>query len=197
MSKSRKTSRRKEVEIVDVTFRSPHGELSETEKTYVRRKLARLARFFHKIWTLEFVHESVRGQHEVAINVDADGHTFHIQERHAEFRGAVDAAVQSLEHQLARYKEKLQKGRGRLPREALLAEAVSLESTEPAETENPSTPTVRSVRRVTLKPMSVEEALLQAEMDERPFYVFHDADTDRVCVLTRQGDGVYDLIEIT
>lgn len=195
MSKSRKSTRRKEVEIVDVTFRSPHGELSETEKTYVRRKLARLARFFHKIWTLEFVHEQVRGQHEVGINVDADGHTFHIQERHPEFRGAVDAAVQALEHQLARYKEKLQKGRGRVPREVALSE-VALPESSTNEEEPPESPTIRSVKRVTLKPMSVEEALLQAEMDERPFYVFHDADTDRICMLTRQGEKVYDLIEI-
>lgn len=195
MSKSRKTTKRKAVEIADVTFRSPHGELSETEKTYVRRKLARLARFFHKLWKLEFVYEQARGQHEVALNVDADGHAFHLRERHPEFRAAVDSLVQSLDHQLARYKEKLQKGRGRTPRSALLSEIEATEVTEETEMDT-AAPVVRSIKRVTLKPMSVEEALLQAEMDERPFYVFHDADTDRVCVLARQNNGVYDLIEI-
>ena len=50
-------SRRKQVEIVDVTFRSPHQELSESEKAYVRRKLQKLARFFHKLWALEVTYE--------------------------------------------------------------------------------------------------------------------------------------------
>ena len=58
-------SRRKQVEIVDVTFRSPHQELSESEKAYVRRKLQKLARFFHKLWALEVTYELVRGQHRV------------------------------------------------------------------------------------------------------------------------------------
>jgi len=60
-------SRRKQVEIVDVTFRSPHQELSESEKAYVRRKLQKLARFFHKLWALEVTYELVRGQHRVAV----------------------------------------------------------------------------------------------------------------------------------
>ena len=83
-----------------------------------------------------------------------------------------------------------------MPRGVALSEAGLPETAPEAEEETPESPTIRSVKRVTLKPMSVEEALLQAEMDERPFYVFHDADTDRICVLTRQGEKVYDLIEI-
>ncbi len=199
MKKSRK---RKEVEMSDVTFRSPHQELSEAEKDYVRRKMQKLARFFHKIWSIEVVHELVRGQHHIAVHLDADGHGFHIEEKHPEFRAAVDRAVQALEHQLARYKEKLQKGRGRVSREEMLAEVISApvetaSSEEETEGNPSSTPSVRTVKRVSLKPMSLEEALLQAELNDAPFYVFHDADTNFVCVLSRVEAGVYDLIEVT
>lgn len=195
----RKSTKRKEVEMSDVTFRSPHQELTEAEKAYIRRKMQKLARFFHKIWTLEVVHELVRGQHHIAVHLDADGHAFHIQEKHHELRAAVDKAVQALEHQLARYKEKLQKGRGRLTREEMLSETLTPESTEtpePTAPEESHNPAVRQVKRISLKPMSVEEALLQAELTEAPFYVFHDADTNFVCVLSRVEPGTYDLIEI-
>lgn len=183
-------SRRKQVEIVDVTFRSPHQELSEAEKTYVRRKLNKLARFFHKIWTLELTYELVRGQHHVSILVDADGQKFHYDDKAPEFRAAVDAVVQKMEHQLARYKEKLQK-RGRKPREEVIEAVLS----EAVETEPTPNPTIRRTVRVPLKPMSLEEALLQADLENAPVYMFHDSDTNRYCVLVQVEQGVYDLIE--
>ena len=184
--------RRKQVEIVDVTFRSPHQELSEAEKAYARRKLSKLARFFHKIWTLEVTYELVRGQHRVAVLVDADGQKFHHDETAHEFRAAVDAVVQKLEHQLARYKERLQK-RGRTPREEVI-ETVMSEGESEEETPAPN-PTIRRTIRVPLKPMSIEEALLQADLESAPVYMFHDADANRYCVLVQVEKGVYDLIE--
>lgn len=184
--------RRKQVEIVDVTFRSPHQELSESEKAYVRRKLSKLARFFHKIWALEVTYELVRGQHRVAVLVDADGQKFHHEETGHEFRAAVDAVVQKLEHQLARYKERLQK-RGRTPREEVI-ETVMSEGESEEETPAPN-PTIRRTIRVALKPMSIEEALLQADLESAPVYMFHDADANRACVLVQVEKGVYDLIE--
>lgn len=185
-------SRRKQVEIVDVTFRSPHQELSEAEKAYARRKLSKLARFFHKLWALEVTYELVRGQHRVAVLVDADGQKFHHDETAHEFRAAVDAVVQKLEHQLARYKERLQK-RGRTPREEVI-ETVMSEGESEEETPAPN-PTIRRTVRVPLKPMSIEEALLQAELEGAPVYMFHDADANRACVLVQVEKGVYDLIE--
>jgi putative sigma-54 modulation protein len=185
-------SRRKQVEIVDVTFRSPHQELSESEKAYVRRKLQKLARFFHKLWALEVTYELVRGQHRVAVLVDADGQKFHHDETAHEFRAAVDAVVQKLEHQLARYKERLQK-RGRTPREEVI-ETVMSEGESEEETPAPN-PTIRRTVRVPLKPMSLEEALLQAELEGASVYMFRDADANRYCVLVQVEKGVYDLIE--
>lgn len=186
--------RRKQVEIVDVTFRSPHQELSEAEKAYARRKLAKLARFFHKLWTLEVTYELLRGQHRVAVLVDADGQKFHYDETAHEYRAAVDGVVQKLEHQLARYKERLQK-RGRTSREEVI-ETVIAEAEPATGEESPApNPRIRRIVRAPLKPMSLEEALLQAELEGAPVYMFHDADAQRYCVLVQVEKGVYDLIE--
>jgi putative sigma-54 modulation protein len=154
--------------------------------------LHKLARFFHKIWALEVTYELVRGQHRVSVLVDADGQKFHYDDTGHEFRAAVDAVVQKLEHQLARYKERLQK-RGRTPREEVI-EAVWSEGE--SEEEPPMlNPAIRRTVRVPLKPMSIEEALLQAELEGAPVYMFHDADANRYCVLVQVEKGVYDLIE--
>lgn len=186
-------ARRRQVEIVDVTFRSPHQALGEAEKEYVRRKLSKLARFFHKLWALEVTYEQSRGQHHVSVVVDADGQKFHHDERAHEFRAAVDAVVRGLEHQLARYKERLQK-RGRQPREVLIESALT-ETPASEETTPATNPTIRRTVRVPLKPMSLEEALLQADMENAHVFMFHDADTNTHCVLVQVEKGVYDLLE--
>lgn len=45
-----------------------------------------------------------------------------------------------------------------------------------------------------VKPMSVEEAILQMNLLEHLFFVFRDADTDKPCVVYRRKDGDYGLI---
>ncbi|MCS6951673.1 MAG: ribosome-associated translation inhibitor RaiA [Bryobacterales bacterium] len=56
----------------------------------------------------------------------------------------------------------------------------------------------RRVFRVTdaadRKPMTLEEALLEMA-DDRDYFVYRDAETDRISVLVRRRDGHFDLIE--
>jgi len=188
--------KRKETEIGEITIRSPHDELPADAKAYIERKLQKLTRFFHRILWIEVAHELQRGQHIVTVHLEsADGHRFHYEERAAELRVAVDKAVQGLEHQLARYKERLQRGVNRLTREELgaLPSETSIETPESIE----SNPIVTRTRHITLKPMPVEEALLQAELEQEPFYVFYDGDSDHICVLVRLQQGKYELREYT
>ena len=46
-----------------------------------------------------------------------------------------------------------------------------------------------------MKPMSADEAVMQLELTEDEFLVFHNADTSQVNVLYRRRDGSYGLIE--
>jgi len=81
------------------------------------------------------------------------------------------------------------------PREEVIETALAAGETA-EEPENPvPNPTIRRTIRVPLKPMSLEEALLQAELEGAPVYMFHDADANRACVLVQVEKGVYDLIE--
>ena len=46
-----------------------------------------------------------------------------------------------------------------------------------------------------LKPMSVEEAIMQMNLIEHEFFVFKDDKTEEVCVVYKRKDGDYGLIE--
>jgi putative sigma-54 modulation protein len=61
----------------------------------------------------------------------------------------------------------------------------------------PDTPTPRIIRsrRYSVKPMTPEEAIIQVEETDEQFFVFRDADTDRIGVVYRRNDGNFGLIE--
>ena len=49
-------------------------------------------------------------------------------------------------------------------------------------------------KRFTLKPMTVEEAILQMNLLAHTFYMFLDADTNETCVVYKRADGDYGVI---
>ena len=54
---------------------------------------------------------------------------------------------------------------------------------------------VVKVKRFSIKPMDVEEAVLQMELLGHSFYVFENADDGLVNVVYKRKDGNYGLIE--
>ena len=66
---------------------------------------------------------------------------------------------------------------------------------QPQEEKKPSEFDIVRNKRVSLKPMDPEEAILQMDMLEHDFFVFEDAETNGTSVVYRRNDGRYGLIE--
>ena len=75
------------------------------------------------------------------------------------------------------------------------ANGASPRGTPPAETEPRSTPRVVRSREYAIKPMNVEDAVLELSSGARPFLVFRQATSERIAVLFRRPDGHFGLIE--
>jgi len=58
-----------------------------------------------------------------------------------------------------------------------------------------ASPRIVRTKRFALKPMDVEEAVMQMELLGHDFFVFRDADSGEVSVVYRRRDGNYGLIE--
>ena len=50
-------------------------------------------------------------------------------------------------------------------------------------------------KKVEMKPMDEEEAILEMNLLGHEFFVFRDMNTDKTCVLYRRKDGNYGIIE--
>jgi putative sigma-54 modulation protein len=59
----------------------------------------------------------------------------------------------------------------------------------------PEEPEIVRTKQFAVKPMTPEEAVLQLELVGHDFFVFRNADTDRINVVYRRKKGGYGLIE--
>ncbi len=167
-------------------------ELSEAVRTYAEKKIGKLARYLPTIdeGKVEISRESAklpRQRFAVQVTLDNKGVLIRAHERSDDIRTAVDRVVDVLTKRIERYKGKLyDKGRGvSLARQGATIEAEDIEAPR----------RVVKGKHFLVKPMPVDEAVNQMELLGHDFFLFTDADTDRVNLLYRRKDGNYGLIE--
>lgn len=167
-------------------------ELSETVESYVQKKIGKLSRYLPTITEgkVEISHEGAKVPEQrftVQVTLDSKGVIIRAQEKSDDVRTAIDRIADVLSKRIERYKGKLyDKGRG-------VSLARQEATIEPEEAEAPRK--VVKGKRFLVKPMAVDEAVNQMELLGHDFFLFTDADTDRVNLLYRRKDGNYGLIE--
>jgi putative sigma-54 modulation protein len=102
---------------------------------------------------------------------------------------------QSLEKIVGQAKKKQEKRIDRKRRAPKTAEAEGTYNLIAADGGPPSGPRIIESRRFLIKPLSVEEAVLEIEEQGSEFLVFRNAANDRTNVLYRRPDGNFGLID--
>jgi len=111
------------------------------------------------------------------------------EETSPDLYGSIDLVTDKLERQMRKYKTKVnRKSRGT---------NFVVPPTLPGEEQEEMEDEVNIVRtkRLSLKPMDSEEAVLQMDMLGHNFFIFEDADTNGTSIVYRRKDGKYGLIE--
>ncbi|MCX7719957.1 MAG: ribosome-associated translation inhibitor RaiA [Dictyoglomus thermophilum] len=174
---------------MQINYVSKNVNITDNLQQYAEKKLSRLSRFFDNIENIEvlFSEEDWKDgskRHRVEVTIKANGRIIKASEANQDFRTSIDLVVDKLETQLKRLKEKLvDKDRRAESIKEILAEKEVEEK-----------PQVVKVKRFLLKPMDVEEAILQMELLGHDFFIFRDAETDRIGVVYKRKDGKYGLI---
>jgi len=167
-------------------------EVSETLKAYIEKKIGKLDRYLPTIseGKVEISREGAKQPEQrftVQVTLDSKGVLIRAQEKSKDIRTAIDKVVNVLSKRIERYKGKLYyKGRGiSLARQGAAIEAEEIEAPK----------RVVKTKRFLVKPMPVDEAISQMELLGHDFFLFIDADTERLNLLYRRKDGNYGLIE--
>lgn len=177
-----------------VVVKGKNIEVPGSLRQYILRKAARLDRFFYQVDAVraEVAVGHSRGQYDAEVTMQMGGVFLRGVGRAPEAQAAVDEAVDRAERQFIKFKSRIQT---RLQTSPKMSTVVTDETGRAEAVEGDTLPRVVRVKRFALKPMSVDEAVMQMELLGHDFFVFTNAATDETNVLYRRKDGDYGLIE--
>lgn len=165
--------------------------LPENVHKYAEKKVMKLERFFGTDADALVTFSVEKNRNNVEITVHAAGTYFRASESTSDMFASIDAAVATIERQIRKNKTRLAKKL----RDGAFEREVQPEYVPADDTVEAGTFEVVRRKRFPIKPMSVEEAILQMDLLEHTFFVFRDVAADgAVSVVYRRKNGGYGLI---
>ncbi len=94
---------------MQIKISTRHGHITEEVQQHIREKVSKLLHFFERISMIEVTldhHKDIKVV-ELAVNTEHK-HDFIAKEENADLYTAMDLVIVKLEHQIRKYKEKIQ-----------------------------------------------------------------------------------------
>ena len=177
-------------------------ELSDRLRTQIDRKLRRLDRVAHPDAeaTVELIANASRANdaaHVAEVTLVSNGTVVRSVSAGATPIAALDTLLDKIERQVVRAKEKPRRTHLRAANEAedVLAREAEGSVASDEEVDRREIPSVVRIKRFDMEPMFEEDAIARMEELGHAFFVFLNAESDRICVLYARRDGTYGLIE--
>ena len=172
------------------TFTDKKVNLPKSLHNYAEKKVGKLDRYFRNEAQANLVFSVEKDRNKVELTIRSGGTILRVAESTSDMFASVDAAVTSMERQLRKHKTRLEK---RLRQGAFTPQPEEETSFVP-DAEEDEFQVVRT-KKFPIKPMTVDEAILQMDLLGHSFYAFKVEDGGAFAVVYRRNDGGYGLIE--
>lgn len=174
---------------MNITITARKTSVRDSFKERIDKKLGKLDRFFDE-GASAIVTVTNEGEREtVEVTIQSRGMFYRAEKTTEDRLDSLEAVVDSLTRQIIKNKDKLGK---KLRDSAFEAENVEVgEENEQSSGEYE----IARTKRFVLRPMSVEEAILQMNLVGHAFFVFLDADSSEINVVYRRQNGTYGVLE--
>jgi putative sigma-54 modulation protein len=171
-------------------IRGENIEVTPALREYVEKKLGKLERYFETFPDIKVNLRVYSDKQRVEVTIPFPDLVLRAEEAHDDMYAAIDLVVDKLERQIRKHKTKV----NRKLREKTIFATADVPPAVQGEVDEDDIELVRT-KRFDLKPMDVEEAILQMNMLGHNFFVFTNADTNETSVVYSRTDGKYGLIE--
>jgi putative sigma-54 modulation protein len=180
--------------IVRTIVKGKNIDVPDTVRAYAERKLARLERILDDrsdalVELSVEQHRSADDSHIVEVTLVIDGRTLRTHAAALSHQAGVDEVVDKLERRAVDHREK-PRHRSRPAEEKVLLRRIADGTAERGREQR-----IVKTKRFAIEPMFEEDALARMEELGHQFFVYVDAETERVNVLYKRSDGNFGLIE--
>lgn len=164
-------------------------EITQALRGYAEKKVTKLEKYLNdnQSSSAEVMLRTERGVHIAEVTMNLSGIMLRGEGKTADMYTSIDAAVDRIERQFNKYKTKINR--------KLHGPKLGEIPTSSQADQDDVVPRVVRTKRFALKPMDVDEAVMQMELLGHDFFVFRDSDSGDVSVVYKRRDGNYGLIE--
>ena len=168
-------------------IRGEKVEVTEAIKNYITEKIGKLDKYFQKPEEIKAnVLIKIRGLEQIVeVTIPIKKIVLRCEERNEDLYKAIDLASDKLERQLRKNKTKMMKQKKDITKEMKFEELESIEEKEE----------IVKRKKIEMKPMSEEEAIMQMDLVDHDFFVYKDIDTKKTNVIYKRQEGTYGIIE--
>ncbi|MCX6007804.1 MAG: ribosome-associated translation inhibitor RaiA [Chloroflexi bacterium] len=164
-------------------------------KEYAEKKLSKLTKYLNSITSikLDLVEEKSKSRlhtYSAQVTLNVNGFLIRGEQKGDDAYATVDAVADVMERLIDRYKARYEVNKGRVPES--IRKPVNSEARREDEEEKTG---VVKLKRFTIKPMTVGEAIDQMEFIGHDFFVYINGDNNSINVVYKRKDGKYGVLQ--
>lgn len=173
---------------MEFLIRGEKIKVTDSIKNYIEEKLGRLNKYFDAPDSIKATALiKVKDNEEIIeVTIPTTKFTLRAEEKNKDLYAAIDLVTDKLERQIRKNKTRL---KAKYKKEVLHDFIFDFEVTEEENEDK-----IVKRKKIDVKPMDEEEAILQMELLGHDFYVFNNIDEECISVLYRRKDGNYGII---
>lgn len=171
-----------------INVRGKNIEITPALQDYVGKRLHKLEKYLDVETEAQVTLSVVKENHIVDVTISIGGLLLRGEEATEDMYASIDLVVDKVERQIHKYKTRINRKLRQTGLKELNEQYINKQREEEKE------PIIVRTKRFVMKPMPVEEALLQLNLLGHDFFVFTNAETEEINVLYKRKDGNYGLI---
>jgi putative sigma-54 modulation protein len=172
---------------MNINYTARHTNITPEIKKHCERRMKSIEKLLGYPVEADLTLSVEKYRHKAEIKIRVKGTTLNTTEETQDMFSSLGLAFDRIEKRVKKEREKLRERKRRKNKEFDFLPSVTGE-------EEPAARVFRS-RDFSLKPMSVEEALLQLESSKKEVFVFRKFDSEKWAVLYKRKDGNFGLVE--
>jgi len=177
---------------IKITDRS--AELKANLREYMEGKVAKLEKFFSRISDAQILIALHKNTYSVEVTADTNGVILRGEDKSQDMRKAFDLALKNLEKQIKRRSSYL-KDKAHYHHSNNEVFSFNLEGDLGANDQQAEELGVVRVKKIAVRPMEAEEAIMQMDLLGHEFFMFLEAKSGKINVVYRRKNGGYGQIQ--
>lgn len=161
-------------------------QLTPALKEMVERKISKLEKYFSPDVEARATLSVQKNRQIFEVTIPFNGIILRAEEATDDLYKSIDIVEEKLTRQIRKQRTKLSRKHH---------ESFKYSSIDEVAFEKEDDGQVVKVKKFGVKPMSADEAILQMELISHSFFVYQDADTNKISVMYKRKDGNYGLLE--